>query len=342
MIVHNRPIQPINDLKILKVSAYFARPIYSKAIYHICDSFSNQNNVNIPSIIVAPNKSNDRIEKKIQESDIGGYNKILDYVRGTVVFKTLEDLFDFVNFARKYDFSNLSLNDVDSKNLKILEYGVNSLSLDKKSLTDKNIQKYPFLKEKVKLRSSEYMDYKLYIKVPVKSFSDVKDSYMVAEILCILEDFFNFYDFTHYLYEENRINTNNTEDIKGLQNVVGVKKFSNEILPAFKKYLTYYTHRHYVVEEYNKIPEHKMKLIRMNKTKERDTNNFFASLTDDMKPYIIKSVLVPIVDKSADSGKTFIMMQTMEIFIEVLEKFGNKSVNTDMQIKKILQDTLGR
>ena len=121
MIVHNRPIQPINDLKILKVSAYFARPIYSKAIYHICDSFSNQNNVNIPSIIVAPNKSNDRIEKKIQESDIGGYNKILDYVRGTVVFKTLEDLFDFVNFARKYDFSNLSLNDVDSKNLKILE-----------------------------------------------------------------------------------------------------------------------------------------------------------------------------------------------------------------------------
>ena len=301
---NKRPVQVTNDFMVLKAYAGFGKPIFDNALSFVVNSFKQQTGSNNMYIMTAPNKSDERIEEKIKEYDVGDYDKILDYIRGTVVFKNLEGLFDFINFAKNFDFSNLQVKDVDSKNLEILNYGVNSFSLDKKYLNNENIEKYPFLNKNTKLKTSEYMDYKMYMKIPAKSSNNVKDQYIVAEIICILEDFYKFCNLTHYLYEQVRVD-------------VEVKEFTNqdlEHLQEFTKHMIYHIHRHDVIEIYNKKPENKIKLVAIDPTKEQDKNNFFNSLPELSKKDMIKSVKDAVIYKAASKFDTRTVLQVTELF----------------------------
>ena len=318
-----KPTQPTNDVEILLKSAVFVKPIFDKNMQYITNSFAKQNNTNKPYFIAAPNKNRERIEEKIKENDIGGYNEILDYVRGAIVFTNLDDLFNFVNFAKKFKFSELNLEGIKNNKLKIMQYSTDNFSLNKKFLTNEDRKKYTFLEKNSKLKTSEYMDLKLYIKIPTKSSEFIKEPYIIAEIVCMLEGFWKYYDLTHYLYEDNR-------------SAIDMEEISNDEKnkQKAKKYLTYHIHRHNIIEEYNKDPNHRIKLVEINQMKEQEKNNFLASL-----PYsLLNKIKNEMMYKAANN--TNVILQIKELFNSLPDYLKQNKNNS--KIQEILKDPYRR
>ncbi len=309
-----KPTQPTSDIEILLKSAVFVKPIFDKQVSLITDAFSKQNNIYNLSVKKAPNKTKERAEKKVKECDVKGYNGILDYTRGAIIFKTLEDLFNFVNFTRNFKFPKLHLEDTQNNKPEMFKYIANNFSLNEKSLTDSDKQIYPFLKGQSNLKTTEYMDLKMYIKIPTKSSESDKEGFIVTELACILEGFWKYYDLTHYLYEGTR-NKENTEKMTEEENLIN----------KAKTYLAYHVHRHYVIEKYNKNPNNKIKLIEIDPKKEEDKNNFFAYLTKS-KIYILDKVEKEISNKAKEDKKNYVSTQIQNL-ISTIKSAKKQTIN---------------
>ncbi len=244
----NKPAQPINDLEILLQEAHFVKVLVDYAMPIMLEkylqntnlSFSDKMDNNSISFIKAPNKKASRIKKKLEEDSVGDYQNILDYVRCGISFPTLESLFNFVNFANEFTFSPLDFKDFEGLDLlnalPRFVYGVNNFAID--NLSDELLKTYSFLKKSVNLKYTEFMDYKLYMKIPLMG----ENNYMIVEVLCTLHEFNKCYELTHYLYEFAR----DLAKSKDFLNTV-----SPEIVSKYFNAIICYIHQKKVISLYN-------------------------------------------------------------------------------------------
>ena len=244
--ISKKPAQSSNGLNALLMEADYVKPVIDYSIPLMLKEFEKQTSYMLsdsltPNTIVfkqTNNKGSDRIKQKVRENDVGQFQNILDYVRCSISFPTVESLFNFVKFAYKFNFKAEDFKDFeyadDFFGYPKAIYGVNNFAID--NLDDAKYQAYPFLKEKVKLKYTEFMDYKLYIKVPLHD-----NNYMVAEVLCTLHDFTKYYELTHFLYEYAR-------DISKIANRFNL---APEVLTQYFKALIAYIHYEKVIVPYN-------------------------------------------------------------------------------------------
>ncbi len=207
----SKPAQSSNDLQVLLAEAGYAKNVIDYALPKLLNEFAkitsyihaDEFTQNTIKIISTENKGLTRIKQKVMEDDVGDYQNILDYVRCSISFPTVESLFDFVKFAMSFNFKPEHF--VDFKNAENLfgfpkaVSGVNNFAIDKEKSRPDQIEQYPFINDKVKLKYSEFMDYKLYIKVPLH-----ENQYIIIEALLTIHDFIKYYEHTHVLYEVAR------------------------------------------------------------------------------------------------------------------------------------------
>ncbi|MGN0929971.1 MAG: hypothetical protein ACI4N3_05010 [Alphaproteobacteria bacterium] len=241
-----KPAQSSNDLEVLLSEANYVKPVIDYTIPVLLKKFektssyifSDELTPNTISFIPTNNKGKERISQKISEPDVGKFENILDYVRCTVSFPNVETLFNFVKFANEFKFKGEDFKDFEFADklfgLPKAVFGVNNFAID--NLNDEKLATYPFLKEKINLKYTEFMDYKLYIKVPLHD-----NNYMIAEILCTLHEFTQYYGLTHFLYEYAR-------DIAKLSNILPV---SSDLIEKYFKALIAYIHQSKVISPYN-------------------------------------------------------------------------------------------
>lgn len=244
--ISKKPAQSSNDLELLLAEAQYVKPVVDYSMPLLLKAFEKQtsyvfSDTLTPNTIVfkkTNNKGSDRIKQKVRENDVGEFQNILDYVRCSISFPTVESLFNFVKFAYKFNFKADDFKDFEYATQLFgypkAIYGVNNFAID--NLDDTKYQAYPFLKEKVKLKYTEFMDYKLYIKVPVHD-----NNYMVAEVLCTLHDFTKYYELTHFLYEYAR----------DISKIASRFNLAPDVLTKYFKALIAYIHYEKVIRPYN-------------------------------------------------------------------------------------------
>lgn len=241
-----KPAQSSNDLEVLLKEANYVKPIIDYAVPVLLKEFEKQSSYfyskeltpNTISFIPTINKGKERITQKITEDDVGKFQNILDYVRCTISFPNVEVLFNFIKFANEFKFKGQDFKNFDMANnlfgLPRAVFGVNNFAID--NLNDEKLSTYPFLKEKVNLKYTEFMDYKLYIKVPLH-----EHNYMIAEVLCTLHEFTQYYALTHFLYEYAR-------DITKMSTFLFI---SSDLIEKYFKALIAYIHQDKVISPYN-------------------------------------------------------------------------------------------
>ena len=106
MILDKKPMQSekINSVKVARDAGRMAQGLFEQALYIATVNYANQHNKKI-LLKYTDIKGADRIEAKSGDQDIGGdCRKILDIVRATVVFETIEDVLDFVGTMKNTSF----------------------------------------------------------------------------------------------------------------------------------------------------------------------------------------------------------------------------------------------
>lgn len=258
----NKPSQSSNDLTVLLTEADYVKPIIDYAMPILLKKFTKDSHLNLSDdseldkikweqnkiyFIPANNKNKDRITEKVTEYSVkGGFSNILDYVRCTISFPTLESLFDFVKFANDFQFAPTDFKDFENAHnlhgFPKAVFGVNNFAI--KNIDNTKIEKYDFLKNQVHLKYTEFMDYKLYIKVPMHN-----NNYMIVEILCTLHEFVKHYIVTHMLYECSR----STIAITNILSIPNDKIISN--ITTYLKAAIASIHQTEVINTYNtKLP----------------------------------------------------------------------------------------
>ncbi|MCR5507049.1 MAG: hypothetical protein K6F04_04355, partial [bacterium] len=124
---------------------------------------------------------------------------------------------DIEKFSEEFSMSEEQMNFETEKRIKSLQFlknkenlpfanvGVSnafSLNLDKETKT-----KYPFLLGQPKIKSSNYMDFKFYVCIPIPDGNvgkSMKKDYMICEIIATLDCFEKVYEKTHSLFELER------------------------------------------------------------------------------------------------------------------------------------------
>ena len=302
---------------------------------------------------MGPLKAAERVYEKIKDDDIKTSSNVLDFLRATFSFDTIEDLLDFVNFTKSYSFTNEDFN-ADTLNKKVLSkiesrtktnliqadknigivniYEKYETALNACEGTDKELRakikerrskeveefsksfnfseeeinseamatftsfrnflknnenlpianvgvsnsfslgidneiktKYPFLKDKLKERNSNYMDLKFYVCIPIP-LSENKD-YMICEVITTLNCFDKIYNKTHVLLELERseFTPHKQDDVTEADFKEGIKlikramylddvieKYNNEH-PNSIQIVPYKNDREYINETLNKL-----------------------------------------------------------------------------------------
>lgn len=271
-----KPVQPIKVLDDLLQYANYAKLLNDDIIQKICNDFNKQNKDKV-NFISVDNKTKDRVLEKQNEADVCDCDRILDFVRCSIICPSLESLFDFVNYIKNYNIQlDHKIMNNHSENPKIDGYYANNFALDPTTVTDSHKCKYPFIKNNTNIKQSEFMDIKLYLKIPIYRFSDISDNYMFTEILCTLTGFRKYYDLTHKLYEITRSNSNK------LFNELKSYATKDEIR-EYLKYAIYNIHRYKVIDPYNQNVKNKLKMSPVDEIKEAKLSAFMQN----MKPLAI-------------------------------------------------------
>ncbi len=315
----DRPKQGINDLQILSDISNFSGRVLAYSIRNLLYKFGSEQNLfinrgninNRVNFIQAENKGLERINEKIKEENVGDFDKILDYTRCSISFPTLETLFDFVNYAKSFDFETVDyskFNEILKKSPRIIDYVANNFNLNKNTVTKEKLEKYPFLNRQVLLKDSEFMDIKLYLKVPIE-LNGYDNIYVLSEVLCTLHGFINYYEITHIIYEITRSDKNYIQ--------------KNEQIQKFIQCLAYKLHRDQVINKYNdKVngSEH-FKIIDTNEKQEQNYLELFNLIDKEIMTEIEKDLSYNILEHNKNSKRKDIkLLDKISILSNYLDK----------------------
>ena len=218
-----KPKQPDGvSLENLYSYAVYVKYIYDYTLQFLLDEFYYAYNKK-GTFKSTSLKKRERAEEKLGEDDMNkDVGNLLDIVRGTVHFPSLEELLDFIYFTQNFEFDIKDFYKMHNKQVKKLMTDVpvinklvrNSFNFDVNA-TMKN--KYSFLKNPADLNTRNYMDFKFYICIPVPNIENnlKEDTFMFTEVIATLDDFVPISEKTHNLYEVKRsFKPSKDDDIK--------------------------------------------------------------------------------------------------------------------------------
>lgn len=223
--INNKNIKPKQpdgvDLGVLYNYASYVKSVYDYSLQFLLDEFYSVFGKR-GTFKSADLKKEKRAREKLEEDDVKTPDNLLDIVRGTVYFSSVEELLDFIKFTQSFEFKKKNFYKMEDNVVKKLITDVpvvnsfvrNSFNFD---LNDYVKNKYPFLKKSSNPNKRNYMDFKFYICIPVPSvINDLSgDTFMFTEVIATLDCFKNVSDKTHNLYEAKRsFTSSDSDDIK--------------------------------------------------------------------------------------------------------------------------------
>ncbi len=212
--INNKNIKPKQpdgvDLEVLYNYASYVKSVYDYSLQFLLDEFYSVFGKR-GTFKSADLKKEKRAREKLEEDDVKTPDNLLDIVRGTVYFSSVEELLDFIKFTQSFEFKKKNFYKMEDNVVKKLITDVpvvnsfvrNSFNFD---LNDYVKNKYLFLKKPSNPNKRNYMDFKFYICIPVPSvINDLSgDTFMFTEVIATLDCFKNVSDKTHNLYEAKR------------------------------------------------------------------------------------------------------------------------------------------
>ena len=219
-----KPTQPIGitEEELYQYAELYAKPVYDYSLNVLKEEFEAKYNTS-SKMKLSELKSKKRFREKLEERDIGkNPSNILDIVRGTMSFDSVENLLDFIAFTLSFKFQpkhfdkfpnakvkkHLQSNTLDMPVANF--YLSNGFNFD---INDDNkdaiLKKYPFLSNEAHVKKNNYMDFKFYMYIPIPTFEDSvglkkMNDFICCEVIATINDFLNQYDKTHDLYELTR------------------------------------------------------------------------------------------------------------------------------------------